>query len=170
MLDDDPNNPNAALRQSVQDAVNAAAGIDPTRGDVLTVTSLTFNQSDLLATQTAMADAAQKEQLMNYLHLAALALGPLVMLGLLFFILTRGRRKSAAQVIVANEPAAAALVEVPDAAPKPPTRPGKPVVSQPITEDPQKVYIRDQIQLLGKSNPATVAQLIQTWMDEDRRN
>src|SRR6266851_2357813 len=170
MLDDDPNHPNAALRQSVQDAVNAAAGIDPTRGDVLTVTSLTFNQSDLLATQTAMADAAQKEQLMNYLHLAALALGPLVMLGILFFILTRGRRKSAAQVIVANELAAPALVEVPDAAPKPPTRPGKPVVSQPISEDPQKVYIRDQIQLLGKSNPATVAQLIQTWMDEDRRN
>src|ERR1700704_1268371 len=74
MLDDAPNNPNAALRQSVQDAVNAAAGIDPTRGDVLTVTSLTFSQTDLLATQAAMADAAQKEQLMTYLHLAALAL------------------------------------------------------------------------------------------------
>src|SRR5713226_6714692 len=172
MLDDDPNNPNAALRQSVQDAVNAAAGIDPTRGDVLTVTSLTFNQSDLLATQTAMADAAQKEQLMNYLHLAALALGPLVMLGILFFILTRGRRKSAAQVITTTEMTAAAPapVEVSDPAPRAPGRPGKPVVSQPIVEDPQKVYIRDQIQLLGKSNPATVAQLIQTWMDEDRRN
>ncbi len=171
MLDDDPNNPNAALRQSVQDAVNAAAGIDPTRGDVLTVTSLTFNQSDLLATQTAMADAAQKEQLNNYLHLAALALGPLVMLGILFFILTRGRRKSTAQVIVGAEPTMPpALVEVPDATPRAPVRPGKQVVSQPIAEDPQKVYIRDQIQLLGKSNPATVAQLIQTWMDEDRRN
>ena len=43
-------------------------------------------------------------------------------------------------------------------------------VAQPITEDPQKAYIREQIQMLGKSNPATVAQLIQTWMDEDRRN
>ncbi len=172
MLDDDPNNPNAALRQSVQDAVNAAAGIDPTRGDVLTVTSLTFNQTDLLATQAAMADAAQKEQLMTYLHLAALALGPLVMLGVLFFILTRGRRKSSAQMIAIAEATAAAPapVEVPDPAPKAPGRPGKPVVSQPIVEDPQKVYIRDQIQLLGKSNPATVAQLIQTWMDEDRRN
>jgi flagellar M-ring protein FliF len=171
MLDDDPNNPNAALRQSVQDAVNAAAGIDPTRGDVLTVTSLTFNQTDLLATQTAMTDAAQKEQLMSYLHLAALALGPLVMLGILFFILTRGRRKAAAQAVVANQATMSpALVEAPDAAPKPPVRPGKQVVSQPITEDPQKVYIREQIQLLGKSNPATVAQLIQTWMDEDRRN
>src|SRR6266849_8605854 len=170
MLDDDSNNPNAALRQSVQDAVNAASGIDPTRGDVLTVTSLTFSQSDLLAAQTAMADAAQKEQLMTYLHLAALALGPLVMLGILFFILTRSRRKSTAQVIAANQATPPALVDVPDAAPKPPVRPGKQVVSQPISEDPQKVYIRDQIQLLGKSNPATVAQLIQTWMDEDRRN
>jgi flagellar M-ring protein FliF len=171
MLDDDPNNPNAALRQSVQDAVNAAAGIDPTRGDVLTVTSLTFNQTDLLATQTAMADAAQKEQLTSYLHLAALALGPLVMIGILFFILTRGRRKPAAQTIVTEPTAVApALAEVPEPAPKVPGRPGKPVVSQPIGEDPQKVYIREQIQLLGKSNPATVAQLIQTWMDEDRRN
>jgi flagellar M-ring protein FliF len=171
MLDDDPNNPNAALRQSVQDAVNAAAGIDPTRGDVLTVTSLTFSQTDLLATQAAMADSAQKEQLMNYLHLAALALGPLVMLGILFFILTRGRRKSTVQHLRTTEAAMTpALVDLPDLAPKAPVRPGKQVVSQPISEDPQKVYIRDQIQLLGKSNPATVAQLIQTWMDEDRRN
>jgi len=39
-----------------------------------------------------------------------------------------------------------------------------------IAEDPQKAYYREQIQQLGKSNPGTVAQLIQTWMDEDRRN
>jgi flagellar biosynthesis/type III secretory pathway M-ring protein FliF/YscJ len=44
------------------------------------------------------------------------------------------------------------------------------MAAQPIAEDPQKVYIRDQIQILGKTNPNTVAQLIQTWMDEDRRN
>src|SRR5712691_1285550 len=132
MLDDDPNNPYAALRQSVQDAVNAAAGIDPTRSDVLTVTSLTFNQTELLATQAAMAEAAQKEQLMNYLHLAALALGPLVMLGILFFILTRGRRKSTAQVIAANQATVPpALVEVPYAARKPPVLQAKQVVSQP---------------------------------------
>src|SRR5438309_470155 len=58
------------------------------------------------------------------------------------------------------------------AGPVAPMRQNKPgtTVAQPIAEDPQKVYIREQIQLLGKSNPATVAQLIQTWMDEDRRN
>ncbi len=174
MLDDDPNNPNTALTQSVQNAVNAAAGIDPTRGDVLTVTSLQFNRQDVLAAQAAMDDATQKQQLMTYLHLAALALGPLLMLALLFFILRRGKKK---KVIVLETPSgseatvrAARVTEAAEAPPAPtPVRPNKPM-GQPIAEDPQRVYIRDQIQLLGKSNPATVAQLIQTWMDEDRRN
>src|SRR6202022_2269782 len=94
----DPNNPNPALIQSVQNAVNAAAGINSTRGDVLTVTPLAFNRDELLSTQAAMTEAASKEQLMNYLHLGALALGPLLMLAVLFFILTRGRKKAAEPV------------------------------------------------------------------------
>jgi len=49
-------------------------------------------------------------------------------------------------------------------------RPGRNPAAQPISEDPQKLYIREQIANLGKTNPATVAQLIHTWMDEDRRN
>jgi flagellar M-ring protein FliF len=174
MVDDDPSNPNAALIQSVQNAVNAAAGIDPTRGDVLTVTSLPFNRQDLLTAQTEMSDAAQKEQLMNYLHLAALGLGPLLMLVVLFFIFRRGRKRVSNEAVV-NAIAEAAsgprAVDVQDvvAIPTLTARSVKPV-AQPIVEDPQKVYIREQIQQLGKTNPATVAQLIQTWMDEDRRN
>jgi flagellar M-ring protein FliF len=176
MLDDDPNNPNAALQQSVTDAVNAAAGIDPNRGDILTVTALPFNRQDFLTQQAAMADAAQKDQLMSYLHLAALALGPLVMLGLLFFILRKGRKKQVVEAVAAQPAGEPVLMPSlvdelnPDVlVPVVTGKPGGPV-AQPIVEDPQKVYIREQIQALGKSNPATVAQLIQTWMDEDRRN
>jgi flagellar M-ring protein FliF len=182
MLDDDPNNPNPALRQTVQDAVNAAAGIDPARGDVLTVSSLAFNRAELLANQTALADANQKEQLMSYLHLAALVLGPLLLIGVLFFILSRGRGKSAEEKAALKAARAAAKALAKDGPPKieeiiaaaaEPVKNGPKQnvdVSQPIVEDPQKVYIREQIQMLGKTNPATVAQLIQTWMDEDRRN
>jgi flagellar M-ring protein FliF len=186
-LDDDPANPSPALRQTVQDAVNAAAGIDPARGDVLMVSSLAFNRQDLLANQAAMADATQKEQLMNYLHLGALVIGPLLMLLVLFLILSRGRGKSAEEKAALKAAKAAAKaaaktlskdrptkVEDIIAAAAAPTRGASNKqstdVSQPIVEDPQKVYIREQIQMLGKSNPATVAQLIQTWMDEDRRN
>lgn len=175
MLDDDPNNPNTTMVQSVQNAVNAAAGIDTSRGDVLTVTALPFNRADFLLAQAAMNDAAQKDQYMSYARLGALALGPLVMLGLLFFIFRRGKRK----VVVTEAVAAQAAEQTPlvpllegsekPMGPSAPTKPGKPL-GQPIAEDPQKVYIREQIQVLGKTNPSTVAQLIQTWMDEDRRN
>jgi flagellar M-ring protein FliF len=180
MLDDDPNNPNPTLQQSVQDAVTAAAGIDPTRGDLLTVTAVPFNRQDLLTQQAALAEATKQDQMMNYLHLGALALGPLLMLGLLFFIFRKGRKKQPKQVVeaVAETPVEETptinlppLVETVDseAAAAAAARLGKsgtPV----IVEDPQKVYIREQIQSLGTSNPATLAQLIQTWMDEDRRN
>jgi flagellar M-ring protein FliF len=174
VLDDDPNNPNPALRQSVTDAMTAAAGIDPNRGDILTVTSLAFNRDELLATQTAMADAAQKEQLMSYLHLAALVIGPVLMLVALFFILGRRRKRTAlATAALALNAAQPKLIEVTELAPPTAARAAKLAAAngQAIgTEDPQKLYVREQIQMLGKSNPATVAQLIQTWMDEDRRN
>jgi flagellar M-ring protein FliF len=173
MLDDDPTNPNATLVQSVQDAINAAAGIDPTRGDLLTVTSIPFNRQTFLADQAAMQDAQQKEQLMGYLHLAALVLGPLLMLGLLFFLFKRGGKKKVVQVVAepANQEALTPQADTaePPVAPVAPVRPGRPAPPA-IVEDPQKVYIREQIQSLGKSNPSTVAQLIQTWLDEDRRN
>jgi flagellar M-ring protein FliF len=180
MLDDDPNNPNPTLQQSVNDAITAAAGIDPSRGDLLTVTAVPFNRQDFLAQQAALADATKQDQMMNYLHLGALALGPLLMLGLLFFIFKKGRKKQPAQVVeaaVAEAPVEeSAIAGLPplvetvdaDAMAAAAARLGK--VNSVIVEDPQKVYIREQIQSLGMSNPATLAQLIQTWMDEDRRN
>jgi flagellar M-ring protein FliF len=176
MLDDDPNNPNLALVQNVQNAVNAAAGINASRGDVLTVTSLPFNRQELVTAQTEMEQAAQKQQLMDYVHLGALAVGPLLMIIILFFLLRRGRKRGAAEIVsgadAAATPKVIELVEKSAPAVVVPGRMSRLAagIAQPITEDPQKAYIREQIQVLGKSNPATVAQLIQTWMDEDRRN
>jgi flagellar biosynthesis/type III secretory pathway M-ring protein FliF/YscJ len=125
---------------------------------------------------------------MSYLHLAALVVGPLLMLLVLFFILSRGRGMSAeekARIKAAKKAAKAAakalakegppkvLEEILAARGDATTTPVKGKngeVAQPMVEDPQKVYIREQIMMLGKTQPATVAQLIQTWMDEDRRN
>ena len=118
---------------------------------------------------------------MSYLHLGALVLGPLLLLLALFLILSRGRKKTVSEAarVAAEAIAAAAEVRVVEPvdpsvvvpAGRPGTKPAAAVVpGVPIAEDPQKVYFREQIQQLGKSNPATVAQLIQTWMDEDRRN
>jgi flagellar biosynthesis/type III secretory pathway M-ring protein FliF/YscJ len=145
---------------------------------VLTVTSLPFNRQDLVTAQAEMEQAAQKQQLMDYLHLGALAAGPLLMLVVLFFLLRRGRKRQASDRSLGGNDAVASVPKVVEVVEKSApavvmpgrtTKPSSPV-AQPITEDPQKVYIREQIQMLGKSNPATIAQLIQTWMDEDRRN
>jgi flagellar M-ring protein FliF len=181
MLDDDPNNPNPTLAQNVQDAINAAAGIDPSRGDVLTVTSVPFNRQDMLTAQAEMADAAQKAQLTSYLRLGALALGPLLMVGILFFLFKRGRNKkvieAAVEAVEATEPmtespiaSLPALVEAADGAAATPGMLGRPGIKPPMAEDPEKTYIREQIEALGQSNPETLAQLVQTWLDEDRRN
>jgi flagellar M-ring protein FliF len=176
MLDEDPNNPNATLAQNVQSALSAAAGINASRGDVLTVTSLPFNRQELVTAQAEMEQVAQKQQMMDYVHLAALGVGPVLMLIVLFVLLRRGRRRGSPDMVaganVLTAPRVVEVVEKSAPARVVPGRTSKPSapIAQPITEDPQKVYIREQIQMLGKSNPGTVAQLIQTWMDEDRRN
>jgi flagellar M-ring protein FliF len=177
MLDDDPNNPDAQLQRSVQDAITAAAGIDLSRGDLLAVTPIAFNRGDLRTTEAALAEATQREQVLAYAHLAALVLGPLLLLLVLWLILRGGRRRvrveltaeRTAEAHIGLPPGIERITDQPGADPAAPRRPMRPP-AQPITEDPQKVYIYDQIQGLAKTNPAMVAQLIQTWMDEDRRN
>jgi flagellar M-ring protein FliF len=180
LVDDDPNNPDPMLQQNVQNAITAAAGIDPNRGDQLIVTPMAFNRQQLEQTETQMAEAAQREQLLSYAHLGALAIGPILLLVVLWLILRGGKRRAAPVETAATPSLAEALADlapgaerVPLDAPLDPAgkprMPGRPV-AQPIGDDPQKVYIRDQIQNLAQNNPAMVAQLIQTWMDEDRRN
>jgi flagellar M-ring protein FliF len=179
LLDDDPNNPDPTLQKSVQDAITAAAGIDPNRGDQLMVTPMAFNRQELQATETQMAEAAQREQVLSYAHLAALALGPVLLLLVLWLILRGGRRRTPARVQPGTRTVADALADLPGGVERIPVDPAlesaprrapmRPV-AQPIADDPQKVYIRNQIHNLAQNNPAMVAQLIQTWMDEDRRN
>jgi flagellar M-ring protein FliF len=180
LIDDDPNNPNPALQQNVQNAITAAAGIDPSRGDQLVVTSMAFNRQEVQQAEAQMAEAAQREQLMSYARLGALAIGPVLLLVVLWLILRGGKRRAAPVVEPAAPSVAEALADLSDGVERVPAEApvnpaslprltGRPV-AQPIAEDPQKLYIRDQIQTLAKQNPAMVAQLIQTWMDEDRRN
>ena len=75
-----------------------------------------------------MIDATQKEQLMSYAHLGALALGPIAMILVLFFMLGRGKKKAAPQAAPALEAPTPTPVAEPSkpAMPTVPGRPGKP--------------------------------------------
>ncbi len=149
-------------------AISTAAGIDTAgRGDQITVTPLPFNREQLELTQKAMEETARTDQMVSYGRIGALVLSPLILLVALWFILGRPARSSKGGAVSRLGAAAGATAGGSDRSPLP-AMPKAP--QRPIAEDPQKVYIRDQISGLAKSNPATVAQLIQTWMDEDRRN
>ena len=105
MLDDDPNNPNPALRQSVQDAVNAAAGIDPTRGDVLDrdVAGLQPRPSSWRPRRPWPTPPRRSSSCPTCTS-AALVLGPLLMLVVLFFILEPRPQEDASPKPLAVEP------------------------------------------------------------------
>jgi flagellar biosynthesis/type III secretory pathway M-ring protein FliF/YscJ len=131
----------------------------------------------LEATRSALVEAEQRDQVMTYGRLAALALGPVLLLIVLWFVLggRPGRRVGKAKEISAGAsptpalPASASEAAAPGPA-SPATTLGSRPVAQVITEDYQKTHVRDQIRLLAKNNPSTLAQLIQTWIEEDRRN
>jgi flagellar M-ring protein FliF len=140
---------------------------------------MAFNRQELQQTEAQMAEAAQREQLVSYARLGALAVGPLLLVLVLWLMLRGGKRRAvAADTAVPNVAEALAhlargVERLPFEARQEPAAPrGVPPrpIAQPIADDPQKVYIRDQIHNLAQTNPAMVAQLIQTWMDEDRRN
>ncbi|MBE0446565.1 MAG: hypothetical protein IBX64_00375 [Actinobacteria bacterium] len=57
---------NSALNDTIEDLVAAAAGIDKSRGDVLTVSSIPFNEKLIKKEEKAIADAQKREAYTNY--------------------------------------------------------------------------------------------------------
>jgi flagellar biosynthesis/type III secretory pathway M-ring protein FliF/YscJ len=150
---------------AIRTALSTAAGVDTqNRGDQIAVTAIPFNNTELVQQQAAANDASQQAQILTYAHLAALVLGPILLLVALRFVIGRGKAKEGPKTASsprANEAAAAPVAPV---APRP-----RPVAAQPPV-DPERAHVHDQIQQLASSNPGTLASLIQTWIEEDRGN
>ena len=153
-----------ALRQ----VVSAAAGLDPARGDVLTVTPIPFDKTN---NQAAGEAAEQQKLILSIARIVATALGPLLLLVFLWLILRRPRRRvGVAEIGPARLPLLAAAMaetssglagsgQIPEA---------ESLVQLPSAEDQRRAKMRRQIVELVRENPATVAQLMQTWLEEDK--
>jgi flagellar M-ring protein FliF len=174
----DENFVDAPRSEAIRAALATAVGIDTQgRGDQITVTALPFNQEQLEAARVVMAQAEQREQVLEYGRLAALALGPVLLLFVLWRVLGRrpDQRIGSADGVASGAQRTPGVADLQPAAPAPSADPAAIMrnsrpIAQAIEEDPQKVYVRDQVTSLARNNPATLAQLIQTWIDEDRRN
>ncbi len=181
----------------IKSAVQAAAGIDSTRGDQIVVQSYKF---DTTTTDALAADLAQQQKQQQMIQIALISGAVLILLVLFFFIfrtvnnLRNASKESWTPVLrsvsemvalqggyyspalpQANMNAAAlpaARTATPQAAPK--TENEDVVVqlrsrsqSATATEDEQRARI---ISRLTEENPATVAEIIQVWLNEGKKS
>jgi flagellar M-ring protein FliF len=142
----------ASLRQ----AVSAAAGLVPARGDVLTITSVPFDSSADNAAATAAAAQAQRDMILNIVRWLALIVVPLVLLFLLRRLLLPSRLRKY------NADALANLQVLEDQAGQ--LHSSDTLVALPSPRD----VMRDSLTQLAREKPEIVAGLIGQWIDEDR--
>ncbi|WP_423183668.1 flagellar basal-body MS-ring/collar protein FliF [Arthrobacter sp. NyZ413] len=166
---------------SVKALVTSAAGVDATRGDIVTVEVLPFSTaaSDAAAQalNSAKADAAAKQQsdLMNTLILAGSIL--LAVVALIVFILILLKRRQQREPVDLGE--RIDYVALPTAAPTPvlegppattaiplPPVPPVPALPMPAAETVDGERRRAQIEAMVAEDPARTAEFLRGLMDE----
>lgn len=131
-------------QQAIQTAVTNAVGLQPDRGDQISVVSFPFqapSPAQILAQQAAAEQAARNRRLLT------LAAGGAAVLLLAGLIIWRLRRRAPAEVVpmplqAATEEAALAR------------------------EESEQERIRKEVERLARQHPQEVAQLLATWLSE----
>ncbi len=140
-------------QREIENLVTAAAGINQSRGDNLTVTSMPFNTTWSQQMAKEMAAARRRDQLLKFGVTAAVIIG----LGLaLWFVLKRRRREKEEIDYLAGP--AMSLDEV--LATK---------ETELSPEEKERARMVEHIQNLVRQSPKEVAQLLKTWLGEESR-
>ncbi len=85
---------------AIQQAVANAIGLDPTRGDLINVTAIPFNQSNVIAAQQALKTQQQQAQIDLYLRGALIAVVALALLVFAYRATRRPRRALASTTVM----------------------------------------------------------------------
>ncbi len=145
----------AAQLENLRQVVAAAAGIDPNRGDTLTVTTLPFQpRPEEAAASTPPTDL---ERTLAYGRLAALVVAPLALILLVFLLLRRTRTYYA---VPAPAPAPPPAATVDTGTEESELRAGE----QPVPLAPGYV---EQLTGIARQRPEVIAQVIQGWLSEE---
>lgn len=152
-------------RTDIESMISAACGLDPTRGDKVTVASLPFDTKSLQADE---ADMRRERQQQTYLAYARIGAAVLVML--LFLLLARSAlRGSLEPKEVAALPRAQS-----DEGEAPLPSQGALILESTESAEPEEaprprrhIEVKDTpVRRLAEENPEEVAQLIRTWLLE----
>lgn len=155
----------------LQASVAAAAGVDPERGDVVSVSRMTFDTRNAEAAETALAAAAvqaEAERQAELLRTAIIA-GVVLFLVILVVILAARRSRRARREAIdlgalelqAAEAAAARTLELE-------AEPEAPMLPPAVTVDPIAAK-REDLMALAADQPAEVADALRGWLVGGRR-
>ncbi len=149
-----------AQADAISKLVATAAGLDTNRGDLVTLTSLPFSATGSVKPAEMAEQARQREMMLSIARMVAMVLGPLLVVGMIWMVLRRGRPKAEKPTIkdiAAQKADVAALTPEQQLAALP-----TPVV------DPEQVRVEKELVRMAKNDPAMMASLIRSWMAEDK--
>lgn len=161
---------------AIEQAAIAAAGIDQTRGDVLTVNSIEFDRTLEVEQAAALEETQQRE---FYFQLAQWGAVGVALLALFFVVrsMLRSLRpppvKPEIKVKEPDDARAALLEEMSKMAELSPgevgdlSKIGAPSLDPNQQQAAEKAQMMRQLQLMARNKPETIAQIIQFWLAED---
>jgi flagellar M-ring protein FliF len=178
--------------QTLQAAISAAAGIDQARGDQLSVQTLTFDKT-FLDQQTEDVAAADRTRLFT---LIAEIVGGLLVLGALFWYVNRLLRnlrvasvevwdpvlKPFGELGISSRPGALELASLTGQGQSQAVSAGVAAKSSNLLQEAsarigstkitnaEEQKMQALISRLAEDNPASVADVIQMWMNQDKKN
>jgi flagellar biosynthesis/type III secretory pathway M-ring protein FliF/YscJ len=135
----------------------------------VTFTSLPFNAASDTGPSEAAEQARQLEMVLSIARLVAMVLGPLMVVLLIWMILRKGQPRGQAMVVKTTAPVLPASGPTSGDS-EPELEPvGARELPSATRHDGEQDRIRSELRSIAESNPASVAQLIRTWLAEDRR-
>jgi flagellar M-ring protein FliF len=163
---------------AISKLVATAAGLDTQRGDVVTLTSLPFSSLNDRRVGENPDDVRMREFVVTAARLLAMALGPLLVSLLLWRILKRDKRSAAGGPLISVSPLsvgqahaleAGHTAELPLGEAALRLHGGAAAVPQISEEEREQMRMQEELTEIAKSEPVAVAQLVRTWLQEDRR-
>lgn len=146
---------NEQEQEGLNSLVARAAGLDPARGDMISLVAIPFNNEAQNQYEEQMQAAERAAARREYIRMGVYGIGVLLAVGLLIFIFRSLKAWADVQLVPSMETAAEAA---------PPQRRDFSALSP---EAMEKKLLREQIEELVDTNPEEVAKVVKTWMIEE---
>jgi len=137
----------------IRDVIARAAGINEARGDLISISGLTFNTEAYSQLQEQLDKETARQNMLELVKYGIIGVAVLAFVALVFLFLRRGMGKTAQPIA---------------ASPQMPIT-GEDLYAQLNPVDQEKAAMQQRIDKIAKTQPENIAKVIRTWLAEDSR-